>query len=142
MMNDRYLFRGKRLADSEWHVGNLAKTGQDHENDKQGRYLRTVECFQIKPDRGSWQCVDPVTIGQCTGLRDKNGTLIFEGDVLTNPDWLNDVKGIVKFGSEVCGFWIYWGTYYANTRDILFWANECSLEIIGNIHDNENLMNN
>lgn len=83
-MNDMYLFRGKHIrpdAHGEWIEGGLfypekgcawivIKAPGEYE---QGiiRHLR----------------VDPATVGRCTGLRDKNGTLIFEGDVLeSEPD--------------------------------------------------------
>jgi hypothetical protein len=66
-MNERHLFRGKRIKNEEWIQGYL---WDDRPNGP-----ATICNPSIGP------CIiDPATIGQCTGLQDKNGKLIFEGD--------------------------------------------------------------
>ena len=42
--------------------------------------------------------IDPATIGQCTGLRDKSGALIFEGDVVKYPEHYEDACSDVRWG--------------------------------------------
>jgi len=69
-MDDRFIFRGK-LSNGQWAYGNLA--------------CKINGLFIITPDEtpiGRYGAVDPATVGQCTGQRDKNGALIYEGDVL------------------------------------------------------------
>ena len=79
--------------------------------------------------------VDPATIGQCTGLRDKNGTLIFEGDILTLCE-TNPVKIIVSIESTKIGFSV---VHRELTRNKLYsFCDKC--EIIGNIQDTPELL--
>ena len=78
--------------------------------------------------------VDPETVGQYTGLKDKNGKKIFEGDTV----WFSDEKerGVVYFDNSCARFAVRFDTFDA-AFDHLY-SNE--LEIIGNVHDNPELM--
>lgn len=89
---------------------------------------------------------------QCTGLKDKNGRLIYEGDIVKAEVEEPELKviGIITFGRYVhdLGFYVEWKgapaesrKYYPGWRqDLFYWLEEASLEIIGNIHENPELL--
>lgn len=66
-MNDRYLFKAKD-CNSVWRIGLLVR-------------LQGARCAIEEVDGTGWAC-DSETLCQCTGLKDKNGTLIWENDVV------------------------------------------------------------
>lgn len=76
---------------------------------------------------------------QCTGLKDKNGELIFEGDIVRSENFF----GIVEFGkyrvsydSVNLGFYIKWGKKQSELRkDIFYWHETYGLKVVGNIHE-------
>ena len=136
------LFRGKRKDNGEWVYGYPVK--------KIDPLLRTEKWFILVQEYDksgidgrptilrvemSWYEVLPETVGQYTGLTDKNGKKIFEGDIVTNPK--GDI-GRVTWYEEHCAFMIY-----SITENKVYWLfdNDFSLvEIIGNIHDNPELL--
>ena len=69
-MEERYLFKAKRVDNGEWVQGFLA------------RYIPNCECANIVNDFDILVPVKADTICQCTGLKDKNGKLMWENDIL------------------------------------------------------------
>lgn len=128
-MNERFLSRGKRKDNGEWVDGNLV-------------YTRTTTLgvvTEIYTLEMSYQVI-PETVGQCTGLKDKNGKLIFEGDIVKDSD--SGLFGEVIFATAADGFDGMTGFMVDDVDDGFqnyngFWH---LVKIIGNIHDNPELL--
>lgn len=71
-------FRGKRLDNGEWVYGSYAPNTYDA-----GKAL-IITYSPYDPDY-VWEDVDPTTVGQYTGLHDRKGIAIYEGDVIRSP---------------------------------------------------------
>ena len=139
-MENRYLFRGKRIDTGEWVYG-LQSCDEDGE-------IEEIEVWS--EDDINFYSVDPSTVCQCTGLEDKNGRLIFENDIV--KDLFSDIAAPIRYGSyqscfdstkvEHVGFYVDWsGKYIKNYRkDLGYWIHMVDAEIIGNAIDNLNLL--
>ena len=122
------LFRGKRVDNGEWIEG----VAFPHDN---GR----VTMFRQHRMDGSLEGKEVIleTVGEYTNLTDKNGTKIFEGDIIKvllsgNPQPI----GVVKYGvTGICGFCVMTERGYSN---YVLDKSEY-FEVIGNIHDNPEL---
>ena len=133
-------FRGKRTDNGEWVYGDL---------------IQNVDCVKIREQEKDVKHIaksfeiDPETIGQFTGLKDKNGTMIWEGDIVKATVSYNnafqdrvDVKTNiyeVKYHEKYCYF------YLARKQNNLLFDGNWSyylkeIEVIGNIHDNSELL--
>lgn len=82
-MEDRYLFKAKELDDGEWVQGYYVKGLDVFENCEEAHIIfEPNTMFYSSGETDGWYKVDPSTICQCTGLRDKNGKLIWENDIM------------------------------------------------------------
>lgn len=134
------LFRGKRLNGDGWVYGDLSYHAHDGEVYVfPGDGYDSPDCYEV----------DPATIGQYTGLTDKNGVKIFEGDIcdFTVFDCLdNDTqyRGVVVYAGSRFMLWKSEDNEYygADGGFDLDWvvAQDDEFEIIGNIHDNPELL--
>lgn len=131
------LFRGKQLDNGEWVEGFIVASRENTYPD--GFEMITVDGINYDelesyiPDFTSY-AVDPDTVGQYTGMKDKNGKKIFEGDIV---DILteNEEIGVIEYDDggfqvEADGFIV---DFHAN-------INGTDLEVIGNVHDNPELL--
>ena len=138
------LFRGKRLDNGEWVEGfytcfnnkeHRIYTGYAEKEHRIYTGYAETDCGDYYPD---WWAVDPETVGQYTGLEDKNGRRIFEGDIVDHHAQGNIIvnRGVVKW-DEKNGRW----AHRLNTMEPAFSLfNPAAWEVIGNICDNPELL--
>ncbi len=137
-MNDRYLFKAKRVDNGEWVQGYLVYDNRDE------MYRIIIEIHYstgtcITTDNAPR--VDASTICQCTGLKDKNGKLIWENDICDRKE---EYPEIVKYNN---GDWTLDYSYSKGKEsgycycNLGFYALERKyVEVIGNIFDNPELL--
>ena len=126
------LFRGKRFDNGKWVEGYVGTAFTMDENRKiKLRHFTALDCLGCS----SQVIVLDETIGQYTGLTDKNGVRIFEGDIVTG--WFNHEKivGYIFYGGNAQFFIQRDGIYGIGLDNA-----DCWLEVIGNIHDNPELL--
>lgn len=129
-MEREILFRGKRIDNGEWVEGNYSVMLSGRVTIQPIGRIITYEVL-------------PTTVGQFTGLTDKNGKKIFEGDIVKrfNSRGQEVMRYAVKWNTDCCMFvliceYTYLGEY--DTDFTVYYGED--LEVIGNVHDNPELL--
>lgn len=148
-MEDRYLFKAKRLDNGEWVQGYYVK-GLDMYDKEVHLIFEPNTMFYSSGETDGWYKVDPTTICRCTGLKDKNGKLIWENDIV--KDIFSDTCAPIKYGSyqncfdsrkaEHIGFYVDWSEKYTKNyrKDLGYWIHMVDAEVVGNKFDNSELL--
>lgn len=133
-MKDRCLFKAK-ICNGEWVAGFLhCKENKWYISNKAGSPF----AYEVRPD----------TICQCTGLKDKNGKLIWENDVIKYH--FGNAYAQIRYGAyqscfdnqktEHIGFYVDWSESRNYRKDLGYWINMVNAEVVGNIFDNPELI--
>lgn len=125
------LFRGKRADNGEWVYGDVW-----HNYDNEPRCIK---------DYCGGNPVDPATVGQYTGKKDKNGKMIFEGDIVDAAAAWWDAAGPAGHESPIIT--VEWNDLNCGVDPFADYDCDCGVfimgeecEVIGNIHDNPELL--
>jgi hypothetical protein len=123
-------FRGRRLDNGEWVHGFYTMTGVTGKN---GGFKPSIVEF----DGGSTipRIVDPATVGECSGVPDEHGEMVYEGDILFD----GVTQYVVEYGATTCGLQAFgrgivneiWSLYHLCTEH----NYRRKVERIGTIHD-------
>lgn len=137
------LFRGKRKCDGLWVKGTGIIHQTDFYGEKVNRYFIVDGTITEDNDIGVIYEVISKTVGQYTGLQDKNGTKIFDGDIIrdTDDDELLTVEGTTAFGFDFR--YIADDDAYVTAFDLGISDNDTYLTsciVIGNIHSTPELL--
>ena len=124
-MSRKIKFRGQCAHSTTWYCGYYVHIPKSYQNSPQHFIFKNNSRFTVKPE----------TVGQFTGLYDKNGKEIYEGDIvkLTNLGW---ELGIVEFHNACFAVYVT-NKEFLEPCKIQYWSDS---DIIGNIHENPELL--
>lgn len=123
-------FRGKSLTSGKWIYGSLYNDGaEDYVLPNLPQTAYDYEDYQV----------DLNTIGQYTGLKDKNGKEFFEGDIIIINRY--NEKAVIDWNYELGTFTLRCHGYGIGLKPFGEWLQEFDLFLIGNIYDNPELIN-
>ena len=135
-MKREILFRGARVCDGHFVNGSLVEVNGECDSNESVPHI----VISYGPDTFDWFEVDPETVGQFTGMTDKNGKRIFEGD-----RGIHKIFGevYVKYLIQECAF-----VYVSKDSDHRMghrntgsgYTCDVNFEVLGTIYDNKELL--
>lgn len=140
-MEDKYLSKAKRLDNGEWVQGYYVKGLDVFTNCEEAHIIfEPNTMFYSSGETDGWYKVDPSTICQCAGLKDKNGKLIWENDIVKDGHgnlykafWQNNYYQF----SWIC---VKTDVFSIGAKWDLWSFKSFEIEVIGNIFDNPELL--
>jgi uncharacterized phage protein (TIGR01671 family) len=126
-------FRGKRVDNGEWVYGSFIKFS----NGKTEIHTTFEDEMKTGIITSGLNEVIYATVGQFTGLTDKNGKEIYEGDIVVDKSWQNEKPQVVTWESR---FLLTYTDGYGVQRYDYTGDFSKKFEVIGNIHDNPELL--
>lgn len=129
-MEDRYLSKAKKISDGEWVVGYIIRYGH---TGKEKYYIvpsYASDLYAIE--------IDTSTICQCTGLKDKNGKLIWENDIANCLT--EECCGYIGWNESEAGFYFNVLLEDGRFEEEHIYDYQDGIEVIGNIFDNAELL--
>ena len=125
------LFRGKSTHNGEWIEGYFGIKGESASREKTYCIMQSTLSNNCETTYFTDYEVSPETVGQYTGFTDKNGKKVFEGDILKNA--CGGIRVVVFMNSRFI-------LKNINNNQCSSWAYMDKHEIVGNIHDNPELL--
>lgn len=143
-MQERYLYRAKRLDNGEWVEGNIIQSG-DAEEGWETIIIPTMNSNMFTKHGKNkslgfenWFRIDPSTICQCTGLKDRNGKLIWENDIINCMD--AECCGYIGWNESEAGFYFNALLEYGRFEEEHICDYQDCMGVIGNSFDNPELL--